>query len=203
MLILKFLFLIIEPILTFFWSILIFLLIVLYAFLSPICFDASKKPEYEWLTKPIFETEIDLFLFKWSGGNYALEAAGHKFLPSSLTAYTQDPENWMFTDDFAEERQRLCKLHAGKVVGIIPKGTRLKVTQIKKSILTGDVKGYFAHLENDQFSKYFVDIHSFLELNSLHMEPKVREGFLKPITQPQISQHASLKQTTISVFPSA
>lgn len=168
---------------SFFAPIGIYALVILYICLSAIYFDVSKKVEYEHLTKPTFETEIDLFLVQWADSkNYALEAPRILCLPSSIEAYKKDPENWMFTDDFAEKRQQQDYFHVEKVLGIIPKGTRLKVVKIKKNSF-GDVRGFFAHLEDNQFSKCLVDICSFLELWTLDGVPKMRTGYLKQATQ--------------------
>lgn len=174
----------IKPILSFFWLIGSFLMLILYVFFSDICFDVSKKPEYAYLTKPIFEIEIDLFLFQWSDSqNYALGAPGPRFLPSSILAYKNDPESWMFSDDFAEERQQSGYFHAEKVLGIIPKGTQLKIVKIKKSFLSGNVRGYFARLENDQFGKYLANISLFLESCPFDDVPELRKGYLKQASQ--------------------
>lgn len=174
----------IKPILSFFSLIGIFLMAILYFSLSDIYFDVSKKPEYAYLTKPIFETEIDLFLFQWSDSkNYALGAPGAMFLPSSILAYKNDPESWMFSDDFAEKRQQPGYFHAEKVLGIIPKGTQLKIIKIRKNWFTGNVRGYFAHLENDQFAKYLANISLFLEPCTLDKVPELRKGYLKQVSQ--------------------
>ncbi len=165
-----------------FWLIGIVMSTILCFSLSSICFDVSKKSEYTYLTKPIFETEADFFLFKWSdSGHYALAEAGMTFLPSSCVAYENDPENWMFSDGFAEARQKPGYFHTENVLGIIPKGTRLKIIKIKKNPLTGEDKGYFARLENDLFSKYLVDISWFLVPCTTDQVPEIRKGYLKPI----------------------
>lgn len=105
------------------------------------------------------------------------------FLPSSILAYKNDPDSWMFSDDFAEKRQQPGYFHAEKVLEIIPKGTQLKVVKIKKNSFTGNVRGYFARLENDLFAKYLVDIHSFLEPCTLDKVPEMRKGYLKQAIQ--------------------
>lgn len=111
------------------------------------------------------ELKIDVFLCQYPDNKaYTLEIPGKSVdVPYSVKEYLQDPTNWQNTDTFAKigkrKKDQYFKL---KIVGIIPKGTRVYVYKIfERGTLYDSTVYALGHIDDPRYWKLPVNL-SFL-----------------------------------------
>ena len=130
--------------------------------------DISKDVEFKHLIKNCFELKEDVFLVYFTEcKSFALEAAGlSSTFPPTISAYYDNPTGW--------------DISLVKVVGVIPKGTKLTIHRIvSKSNIESYFVSFYAKVDDPRYSHLEIDILFLLNSNFSEKQYSIEEHYLQ------------------------
>lgn len=129
--------------------------------------DISNHPRMQHLVGHCLELKQHAFLYQYADTKtYALNVPGRvPHLPASINDYLRDPLNWQNTDLNAKIGKGAADGYLKiKVIAVIPKGTKLYVSQVlEKQTGYDSLLFVIAYLDDPQYSDLPVNVYFLLK----------------------------------------